>query len=973
MLSHYRLIEKIGEGGMGYVYKALDTQLNRHVAIKFLQAELTPDQERRLRFRREAQAAAALDHPNVAVIYEVGEHEGNLFIVMQYLEGQPLGKVVGQRPLPLKEWLRLAMPIAEGLAHAHQHGIVHRDLKPDNVMITHEGQVKILDFGLAKLMEPEARPGGVDEELDSALETISRELTRAGKVLGTIAYMSPEQARGEAVDHRTDLFSFGVMLYEMASGERPFRGKSQVESLNATITQEPAPLSQVTGGIPTEVERVVRKAMEKEPERRYQDAADLAADLKNLKRDLDTGRTSIPSGAATALRWRPRWVIAAGIGLALLLIAGAGYLFYGQPADDAAVSQSEDRAIAVVGFENLNDPADSERLGRVLMGLITTDLAEASGLTVVSTPKVLAALRQVSSSEGFDAAVASDAARTAGAEVMVVGQVSKAGDRLILTAELIDVESGTTLTSQKREAASEAELFDLAGAIGAEVRERLGSGSEATFDLAEALTSSPEAYRHYAGGEIALHELRLREAIESFGRALKEDPTFALAYYRRAVAQDWYGDAEGARASLESGLPHIDRLPPRWQIVYRAYQEYNKDAYNLAYETLSALVESTTDIPDAHYILGEISWHAAHYRDVKKARKLFESALDIDPTYKLVLYHLIECFILGDDLASAKRLVERFRAEDPTDFAVVRAEVAILRAEGRIDEAIAKAEDSTLDSNERGALHLLVGNWERAFARSDEHFRSRTGYEAALGLHVRGLAQVGRGRIKEALVDLQKAAELTHGTVVAARGARFHVNRALLVEAVGDAEGAADAAREAVALEPYAFEGTFYLGRFLLGVGKVAEAEQALTRLEELFRESEAPGGEFWEYLLRAESELTKGNLKAADTALAQASSLVPEYRNRSAELETRARIREAFGDRTGAIAAYREIKPINRWAVVNATLALYELARLEDEAGDVASARQHYQEFLDRWGDADLPIPAVAKAKSRLAALASQ
>ena len=272
LISHYELIEKIGEGGMGHVYKARDTKLNRHVAIKLLPPDLTSDEERRLRFRREAQAAAALDHPHIAVIHEVGEHEGNLFIVMQYLEGQSLGKLIGQRPLPLKEWLRLAIPIAEGLTHAHKHGIVHRDLKPDNVMLTNEGQVKLLDFGLAKLLEPEAQPGGGpdrDEELNSRLATISRELTRAGNVMGTIAYMSPEQARGESVDHRSDLFSFGVILYEMASGERPFKGKSEIESLHSTIAQDSQPLSQRTGGIPTEVERVVRKAMEKEPERRY--------------------------------------------------------------------------------------------------------------------------------------------------------------------------------------------------------------------------------------------------------------------------------------------------------------------------------------------------------------------------------------------------------------------------------------------------------------------------------------------------------------------------------------------------------------------------------------------------------------------------------------------------------------------------------------------------------------------------------
>ena len=350
--------------------------------------------------------------PNIAVIHEVGEHQGQPFIVMQYLEGTTLGDTVRQRRLPVNEWLQIARSIADGLAHAHKQGIVHRDLKPDNVMITGEGQVKLLDFGLAKLTEVEPEPLPQDAPTDTRLETISRELTRTGSVVGTVAYMSPEQARGEQVDHRSDLFSFGVMLYEMASGKRPFSGRSTVESLHATIADEPPPLSQVTGDVPAEAERVVRKALEKEPGRRYQDAADLATDLRNLKRDLDAGRASVTSGvtAAVAPRRRSPWRLGAAVTGVALVVAAAAYLHFGrQPV--ATATPAEDSSIAVVGFENLSDPDDADHLGRMLMGLITTDLAESGGLSVISVPKVLAAVRQVSggSTGGFDAATYSSA------------------------------------------------------------------------------------------------------------------------------------------------------------------------------------------------------------------------------------------------------------------------------------------------------------------------------------------------------------------------------------------------------------------------------------------------------------------------------------------------------------------------------------------------------------------------------------
>ena len=335
-LSHFRITAKLGEGGMGEVYLAEDTKLGREVAIKVLPAALTADPERRLRFEREAQAAAALDHPNIAVIHEVGEADGHPFLVMQLVKGQTLRQILADRRLSVKEWLQIATAISDGLAHAHKNGIVHRDLKPENVMLTDEGQVKLLDFGLAKLLEPTEAATAGTSGLDSKLQTISRELTMAGKVLGTVAYMSPEQARGETVDHRSDLFSFGVILYEMAGGQRPFQGDTEIESLHATLKSEAQPLSEVAADIPAEAERVVRKALEKERERRYQDAADLATDLRNLERDLDSGTAPIVSGQApvqTAPATR-RWIFPTLAILGLAIAAASLWFMTREPNED---------------------------------------------------------------------------------------------------------------------------------------------------------------------------------------------------------------------------------------------------------------------------------------------------------------------------------------------------------------------------------------------------------------------------------------------------------------------------------------------------------------------------------------------------------------------------------------------------------------------------------------------------------------
>jgi len=971
---------------MGEVYLAEDTKLGREVAIKVLPAALTADPERRLRFEREAQAAAALDHPNIAVIHEVGEADGHPFLVMQLVKGQTLRQILADRRLSLKEWLQIATAISDGLAHAHKNGIVHRDLKPENVMLTDEGQVKLLDFGLAKLLEPTATAAGGTSDLDSKLQTISRELTMAGKVLGTVAYMSPEQARGETVDHRSDLFSFGVILYEMAGGQRPFQGDTEIESLHATLKSEAQPLSNVAGDIPAEAERVVRKALEKERERRYQDAADLATDLRNLERDLDSGTAPIVSGQApvqTASASR-RWMFPTLAILGLAIAAAILWFMTREPNEDpTGVAKGAPGTVAVVGFENLADPADTEKLGRMLMGLVTTDLAESGTLPVVSVPQILSALRKVGGdSDAFDPALASEAAQIAEASTMLVGQIGKAGEKLILTADLIDVDSGRTLGSQRQEADSSTELFALAGAIAQQTREQLGidsdTASTTAFDLAHALTDNEEAYRHYVLGETALQRLEVQEARDQFEAAIAEDPSFALAYYKAASAITWGALGDG-QAQLEAGLPHIGRLPEHWQTTYRAVVESEKGNNDEAWKLFDELTRSGVNLPDAYYWQGEIATHESRYWDPRKANELFERVLDLDPSYRLVFIHLFDGYVMGGDMPTARRLLERYKEDFPGDPTVDRAAAALLAAEGELDKGIALLEAlqggfDTPTLSRLEILQLMAGNWQRVreLTSIDEVQASPIDWPDMAAK--RAQAAIGEGRLGEAIAELQEAANLVEDTYLKSQSSHWMALSGQLLAVTGRTEQGIESARDGIAIDPYWSKNYSDLGELQIAVGDLEGSRQTLEELSRINQDAVTVAGRFWESLLRAEIERTAGNLDLAQKAINQIDAMAPEYRWAHFEHIGRARLLAASGDAEGAIAAYRAALDPRSWegwpAVASRTTTLLELARLEEEIGDTENARLHYQEYLDHWGDADPPVVAVPEARARLAEL---
>jgi serine/threonine protein kinase/tetratricopeptide (TPR) repeat protein len=981
-LSHYKVLDELSRGGMGVVYRAVDTKLNREVAIKVLPPELVADRGRRERFVQEAQASAALEHPHIAVVYEIDEVEGVTFIVMELIRGEKLRDRIDREPLSAGRALELATEIAEGLACAHDHGIVHRDLKSANVMLTEEGHVKIIDFGLAKLLAPLGRG-------DGETATAQRGGTDPGVVLGTVSYMSPEQARGTKVDHRSDVFSFGILLYEMLARKLPFQGPSSVETLNAILRDAPPRLdTRESGAGPeanAELQRILDKCLAKDPSDRYQTMKDVVVDLRSVRRRADSGSVAAAATGRAGSRAIP---VAAA---AAVVLAGA-IAYYSMSRDEPApedVPPPSRPSIAVLYFENVTGDPSLDWLRTGLTDMLVTDLSQSPQLQVLSTDRLYQILKEMNRLDErvTSLEVVDEVAERAGAGTILLGSFMKAGDSIRINLRIQEAGSGRILTSERVEGVGESSLFPMVDDLTRRVKEKLDVAPTATSEidrgLQEVTTSSVEAYRFYNEGLILHFQLKERESIPLFEKAVEVDPSFAMALARLSVIHRNLGLDREANDYSARALAHSDRLPLRERYyIEGAHYSSHQETWRQAIEAYEKAVELFPELEAARNNAAlRHSWLEEWKPCIEHGEKLRAQQTNFPSSYGI----LSQCYDHQGRLDEGGEVFADFLRRQPDSSAGHRQFGFHQIRAGRLDEALQSfAREASLDPSSawpalgRWNIALLREDWDSADAAASEIVSFNEPFWKYVGHVSQASNDLFRGRSRDALVQIESAAR-AYSTPGAATGEARILAADLLLQKgeLSEALEQAKQARQDARGDRGEFNGLFVTA---VAQARLGDHDAAAKTAAELGRRTEGipgPTAARRNHHLSGVLALLRGDSALALVELRQAEAMLPPRSFPGPILTSHVPIwfslatahSEAGHDAEAARWFQRIADSADEhveWPIPYVR-SFYFLGKHYEALGDMTRARENYRRFVEFWKDGDLDRDRVEEAKNKL------